>query len=242
MKDVTQSLTPYAPTEVLVYSLRTHTVVKRLGAPHLDDPRFGLDALSTDGSEPAEDFCNVVEITANASFVAIVRGCFDNRHGSFTDIELLRTPRARTARLQSTYCLPPRSTFSTRSLLHFLSHPSHHPLPLFRALSSLSLTGSSPMPLLPRSRTPVSAILGPASSRRRRRHLHPQTFKLSAAVWNSSVPVRRKWERRRGWASRRLGDWHTEQSVKLSHLPHPRLRRSCRISTRCSQGVLPSEV
>ncbi|KAG8996868.1 hypothetical protein FRB94_007998 [Tulasnella sp. JGI-2019a] len=71
VKDVAQSFSPYGPTEVLVYSLRTHAVVRRLGAPQLDDPRFGLDGSSTDGSEPSEDYCNVVEIMANASFVAI---------------------------------------------------------------------------------------------------------------------------------------------------------------------------
>lgn len=58
-------------TEVLVYSLRTHTVVRRLGALPLDDPKFGAEEASV-GSDPGEDFCSAVDIQANSSFVAIV--------------------------------------------------------------------------------------------------------------------------------------------------------------------------
>ncbi|KAG8846851.1 hypothetical protein FRB96_001767 [Tulasnella sp. 330] len=129
VKDVTQSLTPYAPTEVLVYSLRTHAVVKRLGAPHLDDPRFGLDASSTDGSEPAEDYCNTVEIIANASFVAI------STHSPPT-IHILSA-----ATLNILHTLP--SSF----LVPSLSSPAFPlPHPIF-ALSDRFIAYASPPPL-----------------------------------------------------------------------------------------------
>lgn len=72
VKDVAQAPVHWAPTEVLIYSLRTHKVIRRLGAPQLDDPKFGLEASTVDDSEPAEDYCNVVKIVANPAVVAIV--------------------------------------------------------------------------------------------------------------------------------------------------------------------------
>lgn len=69
-KEVSQSWQT-GPTEVLIYSLKSHTVVKRLGTPPLDDPKFGTESSSV-GSDPGEDFSSVYEIAANSNFVAIV--------------------------------------------------------------------------------------------------------------------------------------------------------------------------
>lgn len=69
-KEVSQSWQT-GPTEVLIYSLKSHTVVKRLGTPPLDDPKFGTESASV-GSDPGEDFSSVYEIAANSNLVAIV--------------------------------------------------------------------------------------------------------------------------------------------------------------------------
>ncbi|KAG8898673.1 hypothetical protein FRC01_010817, partial [Tulasnella sp. 417] len=128
-KEVSQSWQT-GPTEVLIYSLKSHTVVKRLGAPPLDDPKFGTESSSV-GSDPGEDFSSVYEIAANSNFVTI------STHSPIA-IHILSAATLRTVYTITAEHLTP-SKYSDSP-----DHPPQHPT---FALSQRMIAFASPPPL-----------------------------------------------------------------------------------------------
>ncbi|KAG8907150.1 hypothetical protein FRB99_005258 [Tulasnella sp. 403] len=120
--------TQTGPTEVLIYSLRTHTVVKRLGTPQLDDPKFGIEPSSADSNDSGEDLYNVAEISANLNFV------------------IISTQRPLAIHILSASNLHIIYSISHESLTPSHSNGSHPSHPIY-SLSSRFLAFASPPPL-----------------------------------------------------------------------------------------------